>query len=48
MKRRDDAPLADAPQPGAIPNDQPLADPADLADGGEPVDVDTGDDEEHG
>ncbi len=28
MEQRDDAPLADAAQPGAIPNDQPAAGPA--------------------
>ena len=24
MEHRDDAPLADEPQPGAVPNDQPV------------------------
>jgi hypothetical protein len=28
MEHRDDAPLADEPRAGAIPNDQPLAGPA--------------------
>jgi hypothetical protein len=28
MEHRDDAPLADEPQAGAIPNDQPMGDAA--------------------
>ncbi len=47
MEHRDDAPLADEPQPGAIPNDQPLGGAAgpEAADASE-VDVDADEDED--
>jgi hypothetical protein len=44
MEHRDDAPLADETQPGAIPNDQPTGDPADPGDGTDPEAA--GDDDE--
>ncbi len=39
MQRRDDAPLADEPQAGAIPNDQPAGGPAGPEDPGAAADV---------
>lgn len=35
MEHRDDAPLADEPQAGAIPNDQPMGDAAAPANAGD-------------
>ena len=45
MEHRDDAPLADEPQPGAIPNDQPAA-PAAPSDADATGDDQTGDDDD--
>ena len=45
MAERDDAPLADEPQPGAVPNDMPSGRPAGAEDA-EPEPLGPGDDEE--
>ncbi len=45
MEQRDDAPLADEPQPGAAPNDMPTGMPAG-GDEAEPEPLGPGDDEE--
>ena len=45
MANRDDAPLADEPQPGSVPNDMPTGMPAG-ADEPEPEPLGAGDEEE--
>jgi hypothetical protein len=46
MEHRDDAPLADEPQPGAIPNDQPAGGGAAPNDPDEPADPPGGEDDD--
>jgi len=43
MEHREDAPLADEPQAGAIPNDQPADAPAEPEDPGAATDVEVHD-----